>query len=332
MASQRPLAAGLIAALVSAAVFATSGSFAKALLDAGWTPGAAVTVRITGAALVLAGPAIVMLRGRWGVLRRYGSMISVYGLVAIAGCQLCYFNAVQYISPGIALLLEYLAPIMIVGLVWLRTRIRPGALTLAGCGFAIGGLLLVINVFAGVSVHPIGILWGVGAAVCLAVFFLLAARSTEDLPPLVMATASMVVAAVVLIACTVSGVLPARFAFTDVTLAGARMSWLVPVIGVILVSTAAAYVTGIIATRALGSTMASFVGLTEVMFSILFAWLLVGATPMPIQLGGGVLIIVGLVLVRVQEARSGGTRQPALTDVDLADPATGALPVVRQPQ
>ncbi|GGC79690.1 membrane protein [Tersicoccus solisilvae] len=330
MAATRPPAAGLIAALVSAAVFATSGSFASALLTAGWSPGAAVTVRITGAAVVLAVPALLMLRGRWWLLRRFRSLIAVYGLVAIAGCQLCYFNAVQYISPGIALLLEYLAPVMVVGLIWLRTRVRPGALTLAGCGAAIMGLLLVIDVFAGVTLHPVGILWGLGAAVCLVVFFLLSARPYEELPPLVMATASMMVAAAVLIACSVAGVLPARFAFTDVTLAGARVSWLVPVIGVILISTAAAYITGIIATRALGPTMASFIGLTEVMFSILFAWWLVGSRPVGIQLAGGALIIIGLVLVRWQEARSAASnRRTPVTDVDLADPTTGTLPVAR---
>ena len=52
------MASGLGVALFSSAVFGLSGSFAKALLETGWTPGAAVTARLTGAALILAVPAI----------------------------------------------------------------------------------------------------------------------------------------------------------------------------------------------------------------------------------------------------------------------------------
>ena len=38
-----------------------------------------------------------------------------YGVIAVAGAQLCYFSAVQYLSVGVALLLEYLAPVLLIG-------------------------------------------------------------------------------------------------------------------------------------------------------------------------------------------------------------------------
>lgn len=60
----RATASGLALALVSAAAFGTSGSFAASLLDAGWSPGAAVTARIGVAALVLTVPALIQLRER----------------------------------------------------------------------------------------------------------------------------------------------------------------------------------------------------------------------------------------------------------------------------
>src|SRR5512141_554019 len=63
-------AVGLGLALVSAASFSTSGTFARSLCDAGWTPGAAVAARIGCAAIVLVIPALVALRGRWHLLRR----------------------------------------------------------------------------------------------------------------------------------------------------------------------------------------------------------------------------------------------------------------------
>src|SRR4051812_43837672 len=83
---------GLVLALVSAASFSTAGTFARSLCDAGWSPGAAVTARIGCAAVVLVIPGLLALRGRWHLLRRSFGTIAIYGLVTIAGCQLCYFN------------------------------------------------------------------------------------------------------------------------------------------------------------------------------------------------------------------------------------------------
>ena len=58
------------------------------------------------------------------------------------------------------------------------------------------------------------------------------------------------------------------------------------------------------AARALGSKVASFVSLTEVLFAVIWAWLLLGELPGPIQLLGGLLIVGGVVLVRLDELRT----------------------------
>ena len=68
-------------------------------------------------------------------------------LVPIAGAQLCYYNAVAHLSVGVALLLEYTAPILVVGWLWATTRRRPTNLTLAGVALAVAGIMLVLNVF-----------------------------------------------------------------------------------------------------------------------------------------------------------------------------------------
>src|SRR3954468_3232095 len=83
---------GLLFSLTAAATFGTSGSFATALTDAGWTTGAAVTFRITIAALVLTIPALIQLQRHWPTLRAHGPQIwrrsltavSAYGLIAVA--------------------------------------------------------------------------------------------------------------------------------------------------------------------------------------------------------------------------------------------------------
>src|SRR6478609_8482433 len=187
---------GLGVALASAAAFATSGAFGKSLLVGGWSPGAVVTMRITLAAVVLLGPALWSLRGRWGALRRNGWVVVGYGLTGVAGCQLAYFNAVTHLSVGVALLLEYLAPVLIVGWLWLRHRQAPRRLTLGGIGLAIVGLLLVLDVTGGARLDVAGVLWGLGAAVCLVLYFLLADHVDADLPPMALAGAGLVVGAV----------------------------------------------------------------------------------------------------------------------------------------
>ena len=303
--------AGLALALVSAATFGTSGTFAAALLGAGWTPGAAVTARVVVAALVLTVPALLRLRGRGRELRRGGRGVVVYGLVAVAGCQLCYFNAVEHLSVAVALLLEYSGALLVVLWLWVRHGHRPRRLTVGGSVVAAVGLMLVLDLAGDQRHDVVGVLWGLGAAVGLAVFFVLSAGADEPLPPIVVAWGGLAVGGAALLAAGASGVLAVRAPRTEVVLAGTRMSWLVPVLGLALVAAAVAYVAGILAARLLGARLASFVGLTEVLFAVLFAWLLLDQVPVPVQLLGGLLVVVGVALVRVDELR-GAPHGPVL--------------------
>ncbi len=80
------------------------------------------------------------------------------------------------------------------------------------------------------------------------------------------------------------------------------MGWLVPVLGLSLVAAVVAYVTGILGARLLGPTVASFVGLTEVLFAVGFAYLLLGQVLRPGQLLGGLLVVGGVALVQSEES------------------------------
>ena len=101
----------------------------------------------------------------------------------MAGCQLAYFYAVTHLSVGVALLLEYLAPVLIVLWLWGRHRQTPRRLTVLGVGLAVIGLLLVLDVLGGsATVSLVGVLWAFGAAVCLVLYFLLAAHVDDDVP------------------------------------------------------------------------------------------------------------------------------------------------------
>lgn len=314
-------ASGVWIALVSAAAFGTSGSLAKSLLETGWSPGAAVTVRIAGAALVLLPAAIITLRGRWHLVRRNAGLITLYGVVAMAAVQLFYFNAVTTLSVGVALLLEYLGVVLVVGWLWVRHGNRPRSLTFLGIVLSISGLLLILDLTGGMRIDLGGVLWGLGSAVGLAFYFVLSARETTGLPPMVMATGGMVVAAAALTATGLLGLMPMKLATSDVLLAGTAAPWWVPVVGLCLVAAALAYATGIAATRRLGSKLAGFVGLTEVMFGVLFAWLLLREIPLAIQLAGGALVVAGVLAVRydeLREPRPARAAREAVANTELA--------------
>jgi drug/metabolite transporter (DMT)-like permease len=310
--------AGIAIGLMSAAAFGTSGTFGTSLITAGWSPAGAVLARVSIAALVLTGPALLQLRGRWPLLRRWGWRTVAYGFIGVATCQLGYFNAISRMPVGIALLIEYMGILLVVGWLWVRHGQRPRPLTIAGSAAAIGGLALMLDLTGPGGVSPVGVLWALLAAVSMAVYFILSAwsgtpspdtgspdgarSSAEPLPPVVMTWGGMVVGAVALAVSGLTRLAPVTVSNADVTLLHDRVSWLVPVLGLSVLAAAFAYVTGIGAARRLGAKLGSFVALAEVLFAVLFAWVLLHQVPTGMQFAGGALILAGVVLVRLDES------------------------------
>jgi drug/metabolite transporter (DMT)-like permease len=98
-----------------------------------------------------------------------------------------------------------------------------------------------------------------------------------------------------------------EFSTADTKLGPWVTPWWVSVGGLVILATVLAYVSGIMAARALGSKVASFMSLTEVLFAVIWAWLLLGELPGVIQLLGGALIVGGVILVRLDELRPSRT-------------------------
>ncbi len=317
--------AGLGLALVSAAAFGTAGSFATALINAGWSPAAAVTARIGTAAVVLTIPALFVLWGRWARLAGASRRVGAFGVFAVVGAQVCFFNAIGHLSVGVALLLEYLGTLLVVGWLWARHGQRPRRLTVAGAGAAVIGLALVLDVSGRSRLDPVGVLWGLGAAIGLAVYFVLSADVEDALPPIALTWAGMTVGGVALAFLGVVGALPMHARFGDVAFIGHRTSWLVPVLGLSVLAAAFSYVVGIESVRMLGSKLASFAGLSEVLFAVLFAWILLDQLPRATQILGGAFILGGVALVRVDELRRpADARSPMTQPGDRAAVGTSA--------
>ncbi|WP_405372746.1 MULTISPECIES: EamA family transporter [unclassified Microbacterium] len=287
---------GLVLAVVSALTFSVSGPIAKPLFDTGWSLAAVLILRMSIAGLVLSPALVTTLRRHPGFVRRHWLSIVAFGLIPVAGCQLFYFSAMQRMPVAVALLIQYLAPVLLVGFVWLRTRVAPSRAVLAGSVVAIVGLVLVVDI-AGARFDALGTAFALAAAICVCVYFVMSERTGPDLPPLALAAGGLLVGAAAIGVMSLIGFLP--FEAPLVTGAGAiAIDGLLPLL-VIGVCTAAGYSLGVIAVPMIGSRLASFVGLSEVLFALMFAWILLAEAPAPIQFAGGALILAGVVLVRL---------------------------------
>ncbi|MGB3486410.1 MAG: EamA family transporter [Mycobacterium sp.] len=317
---------GMLFALGSAFTFGLSGPFAKSLMAAGWSPTAAVTARLACGALAMAAFATAARPGWFRQALQHRRVVLLYGLIPIAGAQLCYYNAVSHLSVGVALLLEYTAPLLVVGWVWASTKRRPGNRTLIGVGTAIIGIMLVLGVFEGLSsahVNGIGITWGLAAAICAACYFLMGEKVSTDgngLDAIALAAGGLIVGAVAVGGLGLSGLMPLVFTDNEVVVAGFTTSWIVPVALLALLPTAIAYTLGIAGIARLRPSFASLVGLSEVLFAVLWAWLLVGESINLTQGVGGLIVLLGLALAR------SGDRSPEVTAATWPDAVPPELP------
>ncbi len=301
---------GLAFAAASATSFALSGVLARGLIETGWSPAAAVVGRVFIGAAVLLVPALVALRGRWSLLRRNLLLITAFGVLAVAGCQLAYFSAVEHLQVGVALLIEYTAPVAVVLWMWLRHGQAPTRLTVVGAAIAALGLALVLDVGPGAQLSLVGVLWALAAMGGMALYFILSADRSTGLPPLVLATAGFVVGGLTLLLAGVTGFVRLDVSSAPAVYDGVAVPWWLPVLVLGVVAGALAYTTGIAASRRLGSRLASFAGLAEVVVAMLFAWLLLDELPLPVQLLGGVLILAGVVAVKAGEPTAATVLEP----------------------
>lgn len=307
---RRVTALGFIFTLLSAFFFAVSGPVAKAFYEIGWTPGSVVSLRLGGAGLMILIPTLIALRGRWASVRRQWKIITVYGLVTMAGVQAFFFLALENLSVAIAVLLEMMgAPLIIVFWLWARSGKRPTVITGIGVIASIIGVVLVLD-FTGSSASWIGVGYAVGAAFCFACYFLVSSDQTITLPPLALTGLGMAVGAMAAAVLNLTRLMPAQFVFTDVAFAGMQTSWLVPALLLVLF-TVGAYTCGIVGLRFLGPTVGSFLNLTEVPFSAIAAWVILFETLSGLQIIGGTVILAGVCLVKIGELPTGQSNLPS---------------------
>ncbi|WP_233636287.1 MULTISPECIES: DMT family transporter [unclassified Streptomyces] len=293
--------AGLGLALVSAFAFGGSGVAAKPLIEAGLDPLHVVWLRVAGAALV-------MLPVAWrhrNLVRERPALLAGFGLFAVAGVQAFYFASISRIPVGVALLVEYLAPALVLG--WVRFVQRRPVTRAAAVGvvLAVGGLACVVEVWAGLSFDLLGLLLALGAACCQVGYFVLSAHGdgqgdhdttgerAEPPHPVGVIAYGLIVGAVVL-------TVVARPWGMDWALLGggadmngtAVPAWLL--LGwIVLLATVLAYLTGVVSVRLLSPQVAGVVACLEAVIATGLAWVLLGEHLSAPQLVGGFTVLVG---------------------------------------
>lgn len=319
---------GVPIAVASAFVFSAVGPFSKLLLEAGWSPGGIVLLRGILAALLLLPLALWSVRRDPDVLRRRWLWILAYGVVAVAGTQVLYMYSSARLPVGIALLIQYLAPVLLLFAVWARTRIRPAWLALVGAALAVIGLVLVLSPSSDIALDPIGIFWAILSAVCLVFYFLLGANTPGDLPPFALIGGGLLVASVLLAVLGAAGLVPMAFVFSnEIPFFGATAPWWVPLGMVVVFGTVCGYLLGIRAAILLGSRLASFLGMIEILVVVMLAAIMLGEVPTLLQIGGAAVLVAGVVAVRLAPDRSHvGSADPL-----EAGPMTAPIPIISAP-
>ncbi|MEX5272135.1 EamA family transporter [Kocuria sabuli] len=319
---------GGVSALISAAAFGVSGAVVSPLLDVGWSSASAVLARLSIGAIVLAPWVWSSMAGHWVHWRHYLRQMLTYGIIGVAGSQLCYFYAIRTIPVAVALLIEYLAPVLV--LLWLRVvhKTPLARLTLVGAAVAVAGTALVLQMPAGTHLDPVGTAWALGAALGLATYFLVAdasAPASSDaevpvLPPVALAGGGLVVGSVVLILSSASGILPWSAPLDAVHYRDIMVPWWFPVLVLGVVTAALAYLSGVLAVRWLGSKIASFLALSEILVAAAVSSVLLGQTFTVWQMVGAVVVITGILIIRHPGNATPGSAGPVSTGDHMDSP------------
>ncbi|MBB4682753.1 EamA family transporter [Amycolatopsis jiangsuensis] len=293
---------GILLVLLAAVFFSTSGSLGKPAMVAGMTPEQVAAIRIGGAGLLLAAGTAILAPRSLRVRRGEWPMLLAYGLLGVAGTQLMYFIATDRIPVGIAILLEFMSPVLIA--LWVRVVRRtrlPGALW-GGIALAMAGLALVAQVWQGAVLDALGLLAGLGAAVCSAGYFLIGERAVARRDPLGLVTWGMVIGAVIVGALAPPWTVHWSLAARSVPFG----PWTPPVwlllAALVLAPTVISYLLGISALRHLPASVASVLGLVEPVATAAFAWALLGESLAWPQAFGALLLLAGAYVVQRKSA------------------------------
>lgn len=308
-------ALGVTLVLAAAVFFGVCGPFGKVVIQAGLSPIQVTWLRVCGVGIIaLIAAAVPLVR----VLRRGDRLpwgaLALFGLTAIAAVQAFYFIAVERLPVGIALLLEFMGPIVVVAWVrFVRRTVLPRAAVI-GTLLSIVGLSIVVEVWSGLQLDAIGLLAGSAAAACQATYFLSGERLTAKVDVRILLAVGFAVGALALTPLAAPWAMNWIALATEVELGGVTTTALGSVVALI-VCTAVAYGLGLSGLRFISAPVAGGIGYAEVVVAALAAWALLGEALTVPQIIGGLVVVAGVFTAQRavvgKVADTGEEREPA---------------------
>jgi drug/metabolite transporter (DMT)-like permease len=303
---KRPLRGYLLAGL-AAACWATGGLTADWLFTApsaataAWIvpplgisvePGALSGARALSAFVLLAAYLAVFRRGEVRVAVRDVPFLAVFGVVGLAAVHFTYFKTIAITgNPATAILLEYLAPVLVLivsvvflGQRWTWTLPVGVALSVTGCALVVGAVG-----GAGLSVPLAGIGWGLLSAAFFAAYSLLGSMAAPRFPPFTLLVWGLLFAGVFWLAVLGPGVVLSPFADLRTALA---------VLFIAVVSTIVPFGAFLTALHHIPPTNATVTSTIEPVIAALGAFALMGKSLSLVQLAGGALVLTAIVVVQ----------------------------------
>ena len=286
--------------LAGSVLFAVNGTVAKLAAGTGIDAPQLTTLRAGGAALGLFALALAFRPSRLRITRREVPVLVAYGLAGFFFVPMLYFVGIGRLPVGISLLFEYTAPVLVA--LWARFvqghRVRPRLWV--GLAASLGGLACVAEIWGELRLDAVGVAAALGAAVLLAVYYLLSARGVASRDTLSLTAYAFAVSA--LAGSVVRPWWDFDFARTTVTTHGVPV-WLL-LIYVVVGGSIAPYLLLAGAMRHLPPTSVGIIGMSEPVIATVVAWLVLHEHLNAAQICGGLLILAGVALAETARVQT----------------------------
>jgi drug/metabolite transporter (DMT)-like permease len=298
---RRPLL-GYAMVLAAATLWAVNGTVSKVILTSGLSSLELAEVRSTGAFVLLA---LALAATRPGSLRlraREVPYFVLFGAGGLALVQWLYFLAIHRLEIGIALLIQYLAPVLVA--LWARYVLHEPVRRRiwAALGLALAGLALVVEIWSGLSLDAAGVAASLGAAGSYALYILLAEHRIEERDPVSLVCFGFLFASLLWAVIQPWWSFPGRIVGNDVSLHGHLASWHLPVWSLmawmVVLGTIVPFALLVGSLRHIAATRAGIVAMFEPVVGALVAWAWLGESLGTPQLLGGIIVLAAIFLAQ----------------------------------
>jgi drug/metabolite transporter (DMT)-like permease len=287
----------------AALLFAVNGTVSKVVLESGITSLELTQVRSTGAFLGLALALALIAPARLRVGIRELGFLVVFGITGLAFVQWFYFLSIHKLPVGIALLIEYVAPLLVA--LWARyvfhERVRRRIWV--ALALALVGLSLIVELWSGSSaLDGLGVAAALAAALAYAVYILMAERGVRKRDPISLSCYGFGFAALFWLVVQPIWEFPFGRVDDSVSLLGELDSVAAPVwlllLFVVVVGTMATFALVVSALRHVSATRVGIVAMLEPVAATAVAWIWLGEALGAAQLAGGAIVLAGIVLAQ----------------------------------